>query len=59
MPLLQDFDIFREAGQKSDRAIVKVFHGLAPDADGYIHLAFVPRVNNACVNAMELVDESR
>jgi len=58
VPLLQDFDIFRETGG-SHRSVVREFHGLSPDADGYISLAFVPRVNNACVNALEIFDETR
>jgi hypothetical protein len=53
-PLLQDFDIFREAGHKP---LVKEFHGLKPNADGYIDLSFVPRANYAAVNAAELVEE--
>jgi hypothetical protein len=53
-PLLLDFDIFREAGHKP---IVKEFHGLKTDADGYINLSFVRRANYAAVNALELVEE--
>jgi hypothetical protein len=54
-PLLQDFDIFREAGHKP---LLKEFHGLKANADGYIGLTFVPRVNFASINAVELVEES-
>jgi hypothetical protein len=57
-PLLQNFDIFQEAGQR-DRVVVKEFRGLTPNADGYIKLDFMPRVNNACLNALELEDEAR
>ena len=53
-PLLLDFDIFREAGHKPS---VKEFHGLKPNADGYIRLKFVPRANNAAVDALELIEE--
>jgi Malectin domain len=53
-PLLQDFDIFRESGHKP---LVKEFHGLKTNADGYINLNFVPRVNHAAVNALELTEE--
>jgi hypothetical protein len=56
-PLLQDFDIFLAAGQRN-RVVVKEFHGLVPNADGYINLDFIPRVNNACISALELTDES-
>ena len=54
MPLLVDFDLFREAGLNT---VVKQFHGLTP-ADGYINLTFTPRVNYACINALELIDET-
>jgi hypothetical protein len=54
-PLLLNFDIYREAGYKP---VIKQFHGLTPDADGYINLTFIPRANNAAVNAMELTDET-
>jgi hypothetical protein len=53
-PLLLDFDIFREAGYKP---VVKEFHGIKTDADGYINLNFVRRANHAAVNALELVEE--
>ncbi|MDQ2946319.1 MAG: malectin [Acidobacteriota bacterium] len=56
IPLLQDFDIFREAG-RSYASVVKTFHGIRPDANGYIVLSFLPRVNYACVNAIEVVEE--
>jgi hypothetical protein len=52
--LLQDFDVFREAGHKP---LVKEFHGLKTDADGYINLQFISRTNHAEVNALELVEE--
>jgi hypothetical protein len=58
VPLLQDFDIFLEAGQRN-RLVIKEFHGLTPNADGYINLDFAPRVNNACINALELYGEPR
>jgi hypothetical protein len=57
VPLLQDFDIYKAAGRQSYHAVVKEFHGLQPDAEGYIELSFVPRVNFACVNALELFQE--
>jgi hypothetical protein len=54
-PLLQDFDLFREFGNKP---IAKEFPGLKPNADGYINLSFVPRSNYAEVNALELTEET-
>jgi Malectin domain len=56
VPLLKDFDILREAGG-SYRGLSKTFDGLMPDSDGYINLSFLPRINNACINAIELSDE--
>ena len=55
--LLKDFDIAREAGGVS-RSLNKVFHGLRPNAQGKLVLAFVPVKNYACVNAIEIVPES-
>ena len=54
--LLKDFDIAREAGGVS-RSLDKVFHGLQPNAQGKLVLAFVPVRNYACVNAIEIVPE--
>jgi hypothetical protein len=56
--LLRNFDIFRAAGG-ADRAIEKSFHGVSPNAQGKIVLSFVPVVNYASVNAIEVLDESR
>jgi hypothetical protein len=54
--LLRNFDMFRAAGGPQ-RAIEKSFHGIAPNAQGKIELWFVPIVNYACVNAIEVVDD--
>ena len=54
--LLRSFDIFRAAGG-DHRAVEKTFRGIAPNAQGKIVLSFVPVVNYACVNAIEVVDE--
>jgi len=56
--LLRNFDILRAAGGPQ-RAIEKSFHGIVPNAQGKIELAFVPVANYACVNAIEVVDESK
>jgi hypothetical protein len=56
--LLRNFDIFRAAGG-AQRAIEKSFHGIAPNAQGKIVLSFVPVVNYASVNAIEVADESQ
>ena len=55
--LLRNFDIFR-AADGAQRAIEKSFHGIIPNAQGKIVLSFVPVVNYACVNAIEVVDDS-
>jgi malectin (di-glucose binding ER protein) len=56
--LLRDFDIFKEAGGE-DRAVVRTFHGLQPNAQGKLLLSFVPVKNYASVRAIEVTDESR
>ena len=56
--LLRNFDIFR-AASGAQRAIEKTFRGVTPNAQGKIELSFVPVVNYACVNAIEVVDESK
>ena len=56
--LLRNFDIFRAAGG-AQRAVEKTFRGVTPNAQGKIVLSFVPVVNYACVNAIEVVDDSK
>lgn len=56
--LLKDFDIFKEAGGAS-HALDKTFHGLGPDAQGKLIISFVPVRDYACVNAIDVDDESR
>ena len=53
--LLRNFEIFKEAGER--RSIEKVFHGLVPNAQGQIEVAFEPVVQYAVVNALELTPE--
>jgi Malectin domain len=55
--LLRDFDIFKEAAGCL-RPVVKVFHGLKANHQGKLLLSFVPTADYACVNAIEVVDES-
>ena len=54
--LLRNFDIYRAAGGPQ-RATEKSFRGITPNAQGKIVLSFVPVVNYACVNAIEVVDD--
>jgi hypothetical protein len=56
--LRRGFDIFKEAGG-ADRATAITFHGLEPDARGKLDIALEPARNYACVNAIEVLDETR
>lgn len=51
--LLRNFNVMKEAGG-SHRAVVKTFEGLEPNAQGKIVLEFVPVVNYAEINAIEV-----
>lgn len=53
--LLRNFDIAKEAGG-ANRAIVKTFDNLEPNAQGELVLEFVPVVNYACLNALEITE---
>jgi hypothetical protein len=54
--LLKGFDITKEAGG-GNRALVRVFHGIPASPQGKIDLNFVPVVNYALINAIEIVEE--
>jgi len=56
--LRRGFDIFKEA-HGAEREIAWTAHGLEPDAQGKLSIALVPVRNYACVNAVEVVDESK
>jgi hypothetical protein len=56
--LLRNFDIFKEAGG-DNRALVRTFHGLQPNAQGKLLLSFVPVKNYASVRAIEVTEDSR
>ena len=58
MALLRNFDFFKEAGG-ANRAVEKTFHALPASAAGKLVLTFVPIKNYACVNAIEVVDETK
>ena len=55
--LLEDFDIFKEAGRRSFRAVEKRFPGVQANSQGKIILQFTPQRNYANVNAVEVLDE--
>ncbi len=54
--LLRNFDILREGGGRLS-PVTRTFHNLAPNAQGVIDLSFVPVVNYALINAIEVVSE--
>lgn len=56
--LLKRFDVFEAAGG-ADRALVKTFHNLTPNAQGKLELRFDPIVNYALVDAIQVTDESK
>ena len=56
--LRRNFDVFKEA-RGAGRGITWSVHGLEPDAQGKLHLALSPVRNYACVNAIEVLDESK
>ena len=56
--LLRNFEILKAAGQ-SNRAVERVFHGLAPNAQGRLVLSFKSVRDYAEVQAIEVLDESR
>ena len=55
--LLRGFDIFKEAGGEG-RPVDKTFSGIRPTAQGKIVLTFVPVAGMACVNGIEVAEDS-
>jgi Malectin domain len=55
--LLRRFDLYKEAGG-SDRPLTRTFHGLEP-SQGKLVISMIPAKNYACINALEVVDESK
>ena len=56
--LLRNFDIFKEAGGEG-KPIDRSFSGIRANAQGKIVLSFVPVVGMACVNGIEVMEETR
>ena len=56
--LLRNFDISKEAGGEG-RPLNRTFSGIRPTAQGKIALSFVPIKGMACVNGIEVVEDSR
>ena len=57
LSLLHDFDVFEAAGG-GFRPVVRSFHGLHPNGQGKLVVAFSPSTNYAEVRALEVVDEA-
>ncbi len=55
--LTRRLDIVKEAGPA--RALMKTYHDLQPNAQGKLILSFVPDVNYATVNAIEVQQEAK
>jgi hypothetical protein len=56
--LRRGFDVFKEA-RGEGRSVTWSAHGLEPDAQGKLNIALTPVRNYACVNAVEVLDESK
>jgi hypothetical protein len=56
--LRRNFDLFKEA-RGGARAFTLASHGLEPDAQGKLTISLTPVRNYACINAIEVVDESK
>lgn len=56
--LRKNFDIFRESGG-TGRAVIISEHGVEPNHQGRIVISLAPNQNYACINALEVIDESR
>ncbi len=53
---LEALDVFREAGGPN-RAVIREFPGIRPDSAGRVVISFMPLVDNAMVNAIEIEPE--
>ena len=56
--LVRNFDIYKEAGG-TERPVTRTFHGLEANHQGKLILSLVPVTNYACINAIEITDESK
>ena len=56
--LRRGFDVFQEA-HGGGRAVTWTAHGLEPDAQGKLTIALAPVRHYACINAVEVLDESK
>jgi hypothetical protein len=58
LALRHNFDVFKEA-RGNFRGATFSAHGLEPDARGKLNLSLEPTRNYACLNAIEVLDESK
>lgn len=56
-PLIENLDIVAQSG--ANQFLVKTFTGIRPDSENRINLDFVPHVNFAMLNALEILDEGK
>jgi hypothetical protein len=56
--LRRGFDVFREA-HGAGRGVTWTAHELQPDAQGKLNISLTPVRNYACLNAIEVLDESK
>jgi hypothetical protein len=56
--LLRNFDIFKQAGGEGI-PVDRTFAGVQPTAQGKIVLTFVPVVSMACVNGIEIIEDTK
>jgi hypothetical protein len=54
---LLDFDVIKR--HPTDQTAIETFHGLEPDARGVLAFEFIPKANNALINAIEILDEGK
>jgi hypothetical protein len=55
--LARSYDVLKEGGM--NRAVVKTYHGLTPNAQGKLVVSFLPVHNYASLYALEVLDESQ
>ncbi len=58
MAVRRNFDIYKESGGQG-RSMVVSLHGVEPNPQGMILINMPPARNYSCINAIEVLDESR
>lgn len=57
-PVIQSVDIYARSGG-SLRPLALTLDDIEPDADGQFYFQFIPQTNNAMINSLEILSESR